>query len=569
MYFNIISYWKGRFIAFSVSISMLIKMKTIKLIVILSCFSIPLFSQDDSLAQLVFLQHYCGDETGGSVEFELLGNSTHYTYYWAHGPQTLSLENLMAGVYTFIVEDFYGCTEVHDIEILYLDDCYLTYQVIDYRVECQKMINLQVFSSTGVLLDPASLSIDWLDGSTDGLQRVVTTDQAGNYCVDITVSGQSGECCALTECVSIAQEEKCEKREDIKIIVNEFNRNSNGGEQYLELLVRGNGECESTTDIRGFIVDDNNGELIPASEFVGVANLSQIGISPGFITFSNDTLWSAIPNGSLIVLYGQRGGRTEIPMDDPMDSNGDGVYVLSIQEPGFFYAKQGNWDNEEKVHTYTGYTVPVHWDLIAIDPFADGMQVRHPTGDYCHGISLGAPPLGAENLFDLWLGSGNTQNCNCRFVDTDFLDKGHFEYTVSLPEYRSPGLPNSGANQQYISHLLVCPNDSLQFSTSVSSELVEQAMQVEGRQGLSKLTAYPNPFKDRFWIRYNSRITGEGQLFVSGISGQVLHQSTIKLEEGEGQIDFVSSSPLPPGILIISVLFPDGHITRLCMAHIQ
>ena len=67
----------------------------------------------------------------------------------------------------------------------------------------------------------------------------------------------------------------------------------------VELFVYGDGTCEATTDLRGYIIDDNNGQLIPGQDTT-LTNGDSLNVDPGFIRFTDDPNWAAVPNGSII-----------------------------------------------------------------------------------------------------------------------------------------------------------------------------------------------------------------------------------------------------------------------------
>jgi hypothetical protein len=139
-------------------------------------------------------------------------------------------------------------------------------------------------------------------------------------------------------CIFVPANPKCKYViQKASILVNEINRRADGEGQYVELLVVGNGECGDSMDIRGFHLDDNNGYLIPGNSYVNAFNSNLIGINPGFLTFTWSPVWGAVPNGSLIVVYDERGVKeSSMPEDDPDDVNQDGVYVVAANDPQFF-----------------------------------------------------------------------------------------------------------------------------------------------------------------------------------------------------------------------------------------
>jgi len=81
------------------------------------------------------------------------------------------------------------------------------------------------------------------------------------------------------------------------IIINEISQGESvglGTKEYVEMLVIGT-PC-SNIDIRGWIIDDNNGI------FSGGPG-SSVGIATGYFKFSNNSLWSSIPVGTIILIY--------------------------------------------------------------------------------------------------------------------------------------------------------------------------------------------------------------------------------------------------------------------------
>ena len=104
------------------------------------------------------------------------------------------------------------------------------------------------------------------------------------------------------------------------VIVNEASNGTGGVREFIELVVlgpSGGGSC--TFDVRGFIFDDNNGDF-------SCGPASGTGIATGHARFSStDATWSAVPGGSIIVLYNPGDPNTALPANDPTDGNGDGA----------------------------------------------------------------------------------------------------------------------------------------------------------------------------------------------------------------------------------------------------
>ena len=69
------------------------------------------------------------------------------------------------------------------------------------------------------------------------------------------------------------------------LIVNEFSQGDQGSREYIELLVVGTRTCtDSTTDLRGWIFDDQNG-------WYGIGS-----ITAGHYRFANVSSWAAVPS---------------------------------------------------------------------------------------------------------------------------------------------------------------------------------------------------------------------------------------------------------------------------------
>src|SRR6478609_3559916 len=82
------------------------------------------------------------------------------------------------------------------------------------------------------------------------------------------------------------------------LIMNEVSNGPTGNQEYVEFVVASNTVTYSCTnsappciDIRGWIFDDNSGYH---------GGTSGTGVAPGAIRFSQNSLWSCIPLGTII-----------------------------------------------------------------------------------------------------------------------------------------------------------------------------------------------------------------------------------------------------------------------------
>jgi len=543
------------------------------------------------MASLVEVVHPCGD-TPGSIAFELTGeNPDAYTYYWTHGPQTLRLTNLGPGTYTFVVRDPYGCEESCDVTLLGALSCDVSYDVLMNQKYCEALIHLTVTDANGEEYPEWMLNVVWDDGDPSGLDRTVTGEPYGSYCFGVTVSIADGEglsCCSeYLSCIPV-DFGNCNQNgwEFERVIVNEMHRSEGGQYQFVELLVLGDGICGDSMDLRGYKVDDNEGTLIQGNDFVNYWNKEEIGIDEGFLEFSQEAVWSSVPHGSLLVLYGDRASvPADFPADDPWDADGDGVYVLSVLQPGAFTARQGEWDESLGRMTYGGWPVSVSWDVVNLSSPTDGMQVRDTGGVLVHGISLGQSAFVEEGAYELWLGTASTDGMNCRFTGTDWKAKEDFTCLSANSGVSSPGLPNSVQNDSLIGYLRSCDTSGVLLLLADSGEERAVVMEERGVEGggsffeeeksgkdlggevLNKVLVYPNPYKRSLYVKVDCASSGLMSIRVWSVSGVLLMEQEEAVFPGSASLELVGAGYLPPQLLFVEVRFPDGERRMLKVVH--
>jgi uncharacterized repeat protein (TIGR02059 family) len=105
-----------------------------------------------------------------------------------------------------------------------------------------------------------------------------------------------------------------------QVIINEFGQGTSGNSfEWVELVVVGTGPG-STVDMRGWDLGDT---------------------SPGDLSFTNDTKWSAVPAGTVIVIYNNVNGKTSnFPADD-LDFGGDDFNAVIPHDNSTFFS--GSW----------------------------------------------------------------------------------------------------------------------------------------------------------------------------------------------------------------------------------
>ena len=510
--------------------------------------------QGNEHVNVVAINHDCGEK--GIIELDLLNEDEIQNYYWEHGPTDLTLNNLEPGIYTFVVVKKTGCIVKTEVEILEVKEC--TWKAkIKKDGDCKVTVIIEALIND-IPVGENALDITWNDGGS-GLVRSVRQDHTFEYCVEIKPAGGNEDCCYFEECFLLKEEKGCTKRKEV--IVNEFSVNHKGKQQYVELLVVGNGECEKTFDLRGFHLDDNNGLLIPANDFVTGSTLETIGVTEGYLTFNHDKNWEEVPNGSLILIVKERGGSDpNMPELDPTDANDDSVYVVSADNTQFLSGKLGTWDEDMRKMMYDGTFTNPTWEKLLLDENADGMQVRYPTGEYCHGISRGATSFAAENNFELWITSENTGTGNCRFVLEDELQKEHFVCNEAQDSLQSPGKTNSPENAALRASLLDCSISDLPGFVSDGSgeEGTSERADDSIDNNNDSFKVYPNPFQDELHLEFKTEKIGEAMITMFTPSGQRNKIYLLDCEKGLNKHKLKFSRESASGLYILRLIYPSG-----------
>lgn len=242
------------------------------------------------------------------------------------------------------------------------------------------------------------------------------------------------------------------------LLINEFSNGPSEGlgeQEYYEFVVAG--RCGETVDVRGYIIDDNNGTF--TTDFSAPAGS---GIAAGHLRLTNHAQWSNIPVGSLIVVYNEGDPNSSLPDDDPFDTDNDSLYVI----PHTFS------DLVEINTTIPNVTAPADsnytpatygstsWTALNIRNDGDAIQVRTPNGTYFHGVSYGGPEIsGGPNNMKIF--NGNMQGMVGWFNSGDVFDASNWS-TGNVAGNETPGLPNNAANLAWLRMMrdpltAVCP----------------------------------------------------------------------------------------------------------------
>lgn len=230
------------------------------------------------------------------------------------------------------------------------------------------------------------------------------------------------------------------------LIINEWSNGPTGNQEYYEFVVAG--QCGTMVDIRGYILDDNNGTFTNPPDY----DITPSGIAPGHFRFSYDPQWASIPVGSLIVVYNAAEPNATLPPDDENDSSpNDSLYVVPHTSTLFerFTTLPATTSPDSVYSPSTYSTAPLNgWGPLSLRNGGDAIQVRNPNGSYYHGVSYGGSEMtGGPHNLKLFTGSGAGM-CGW-FNDGDFFDAANWS-TGATTGNQTPGLPNNAANAAWL-----------------------------------------------------------------------------------------------------------------------
>ena len=230
------------------------------------------------------------------------------------------------------------------------------------------------------------------------------------------------------------------------LIINEWSNGPAGSQEYYEFVVAG--QCGELVDIRGYILDDNNGTFTTPASYSGTAS----GIAPGHFRFAFVAQWASIPVGSLILIYNANDPNTVLPADDPTDANNDSLYVVPHNNALFERClSMPMATTPDSLYTPCTYTVsPLSgWGALSLRNSGDAIQVRQPDGTYYQGVSYGGSEIsGGPNNLKLFTGSGSAMAG--WFSNGDFFDISNWTSGAANVTNQTPGLTNNALNQAWL-----------------------------------------------------------------------------------------------------------------------
>lgn len=159
------------------------------------------------------------------------------------------------------------------------------------------------------------------------------------------------------------------------LIINEVSQGESGNKEYIELIVvdsAANYNCAITTpptiDIRHWIIDDNSGHH------------GASGIAPGAVRFSNDITWSAVPLGTIILLYNPADFNPEIPSGTVTLADGTCRITAPITDTQLFESNTTTPGAVACSYPATGWTSGGDWSHITLRNAGDCARIVDLSG---------------------------------------------------------------------------------------------------------------------------------------------------------------------------------------------
>jgi gliding motility-associated-like protein len=241
------------------------------------------------------------------------------------------------------------------------------------------------------------------------------------------------------------------------LVINEVSQGPSGSggvqfvKEYVELLVVPGTSPYSCSnycmDIRGWIIDDNNGY------FTGGGGTG-LGIATGAFRFSNNVLWSCVPVGTIIVIYNDLDFTTTMPSDDISTSDGNCRLIVPISSNLI--------EGQTSSPTITNSNYPSNgwiaggglWGAIGMANGGDSFQIYNPANQSTptHGVSWVNNDV--NNIIYFATSATNSVYYFANTVDNNPANQANWiSGTCSAPDDQTPGLPNNTANASYIASL--------------------------------------------------------------------------------------------------------------------
>lgn len=230
-----------------------------------------------------------------------------------------------------------------------------------------------------------------------------------------------------------------------KLVINEVSNGSAGEKEYIEFLVTGpvTPACQapSTLDLRNWIFDDNNGYL---------GSGSNKGIAQGAFRFKNIAFWSAIPVGTLIVVYNDNDYESSLITNDISMNDGNCRLVIPCTS-NLLESQSSSPSTNDSSYPSGGWATPSNWGPVGLRNSGDGVLIFQPGNLTTPVHSFGFGDVTIANADISFSGSGGGKVYSMKnTASNDFYNVSNWVSENATNTTQTPGLPNNTANENYI-----------------------------------------------------------------------------------------------------------------------
>jgi gliding motility-associated-like protein len=224
------------------------------------------------------------------------------------------------------------------------------------------------------------------------------------------------------------------------LYINEVSQGASGNKEYVELLVVSPPNCTgiTTLDLRGWYIDDNNGAH---------ATGSGTGIAPGCVRFTQNALWSAVPGGTLIVIYNSSDLNASLPANDVSLTDGNCRLVIPDNNCTLLEKNTAQPSTANATYPTTGITACGSWSTLSMSNGDDSFHTVTPAGTVFHAVSWGNNTL---NNIIYFSGSSGMQVAYMTNATSNNINLQANWTRVTVTGNETPGVANNAANQAWI-----------------------------------------------------------------------------------------------------------------------
>ena len=251
--------------------------------------------------------------------------------------------------------------------------------------------------------------------------------------------------------------------------INELSQGPSGAEEFVEIIVYGDVNCNDTCyDLRGWILDDNNGYF---------ASGGGTGIATGSYRFGQDPIWECVRYGTLIVIYNEFDRNINLPPDD-LDPS-DGVMILPANSTLFERAGGSPSASGSPNYPTTNWLTGGSWQNTLMSNSNDSYQIRQPNNlngliSPFHAVSFG------NNTNNPVISFPGSASGKVFYMDNSFsnnpFDQANWSEGSAANGDETPGIGNNPANSAWIQGVFAAANSAgLPIRDTVSIQACDSA----------------------------------------------------------------------------------------------